>query len=98
LPLFVFVVPLTGNDERNRQMLPRNKKAAAKAAAFSTLKNKLKSLSQFSSPKNDSQRTTFTTQSTTTSPQKHHAQPITFTKNPCKTANLTTSNFFYQLP
>jgi hypothetical protein len=58
------------------------KKSSRKSGRLSHHKNKPESLSQFQPPKNDRQQTTFTTQYTTTSPQKHHAQPTTFPKNP----------------
>jgi hypothetical protein len=76
---------------------PQRKKAAVKAAAFPTTKINPNPQSQFQPPKNDRQQTTFTTQSTTTSPQKHHAQPTTSPKNPCKNTNPTTTIFSAKL-
>jgi hypothetical protein len=43
------------------------------------------SLSHISSLKTDHQSTTFTTHSTTNSPQKHHVLTPVFAKTPCKT-------------
>jgi hypothetical protein len=42
-------------------------------------------VAHFSSPKNDHQRTTFTTHFTTISPQKHHVLRALFPKPPSKT-------------
>jgi hypothetical protein len=53
---------------------PRNKKGSRKKRPpFPQLKINLNPLSQFPSQKKTGQRTTFITQSTTTSPQRHHA-------------------------
>jgi hypothetical protein len=48
-------------------------------------KNKLRNLSHLPSPKSDRQLTTFTTQLTTTSPQKHHVLPPVSAETPVKT-------------
>jgi len=48
-------------------------------------------VSYFSTTKSDHQQTTFTTHSTTTSPQKHHVQTSVFPKNPCKTPQTASS-------
>jgi hypothetical protein len=47
-------------------------------------------MSCFSPPKNDRQRTSFTTHFTTTSPQKHHAKHALFAKTPSKNPHFTT--------
>jgi hypothetical protein len=52
----------------------------------------LKDLSLFLNPENVRQLTTFTTPSTTTSPQKHHVLHQLFLKKPCKKRHSTIAN------
>jgi hypothetical protein len=52
-----------------------------------TAKIKFKRVAHFYSRGNVVQHTTFTTHSTTISPQKHHHQLSIFLKNPCKITN-----------
>jgi hypothetical protein len=47
-------------------------------------------VSCFSASKYDRQHSTFTTQSTTTSPQKHHVLHTVFCKIPLETPHFTT--------
>jgi hypothetical protein len=55
-------------------------------------------VSRFLSTKNDRQLTSFTTHSTTNSPQKHHAKHALFAKTSSKMPHFTTpkknSNFY----
>jgi hypothetical protein len=56
-----------------------------KLSFFAQQKN-LQTLSYFAHPKNHRQQTSFTTHSTTTSPQKHHTLHSFFLKTPANTA------------
>jgi hypothetical protein len=56
----------------------------AKIPNLPTTKNKVEKGAYFSNRKRAPQLTTFTTHSTTISPQKHHVLHTIFPKNPCK--------------
>jgi hypothetical protein len=64
--------------------------SAVSGSGNASQKIKFKRVSCFSAPKYDRQLSTFATQSTTTSPQKHHVLHHLFRKIPLQTPHFTT--------
>jgi hypothetical protein len=92
------------NPKSRQRSKRKDRDAPHPAFSHSHAKINFKTVSHFSSLKSDRQRTTFTTHSTTFSPQKNHPQTRTFFQNTpqnisknSKTPVRTRVHFFFKI-